>query len=99
MENERPIFKLIKSVAEKIDSRLGLNDSQAHALIFLIKEYFGFRNIKLLIDPYNKEITIKVFWQEKKEILVKPKNQELLNKMAEYLGLPYTIKFSEKKDE
>jgi hypothetical protein len=85
-------------VAEKIDKSLGLSDNHAQALLFLIKDVYKFSDIKLIIDPYQKIITIRVFINEK-EIWVAPKNPEVLEKIAEFLQIPYKIKFNEKKIE
>jgi hypothetical protein len=100
---ERPILSLIKKTAEKIDNFIGISDNQIQALRHLVCETFGFKKIGFEIDLYSnpRTITIRAFLSDSnKEVYLKPKHPEVLEKMLLYLQIKdYVLKFKEKPNE
>jgi hypothetical protein len=87
----------IKRIAKEADQYFhGLTDKHVAALFALVEEMYGFKDLKVIVNPVKKEIQLVVLI-DGKEVIVKPKTA-ILDKIKEVLGLQqWQISFTKEK--
>lgn len=104
MTEKRPISQVAKVVEKRLQTALvelgGLEDKHLKFLTYFVKHEFKIPAFRFEMNYRSnpKTLTIHCLADSGQELIVKPKQADILDKIAEHLGLKnWTIRFAERK--